>query len=75
MEQHLDNITIELLAKVKKQNHLQRYGILGIIHWWRVYENNLLLTRQNGVNKKVVQFFFNLMIVPKEMKTGRKIMV
>ncbi len=50
-------ITIELLAKIKKQYRLQWLGTHGILHWWRVYENGIMLSKQKGVNKKVVQLF------------------
>jgi len=50
-------ITIELLAKIKRQYRLQWHGTHGILHWWRVYENGIMLSQQEGVNKKVVQLF------------------
>ena len=50
-------ITIELLAKIKHQYHLQWHGTHGVIHWSRVYENGMKLSEHEGVNVKVVQYF------------------
>ncbi len=50
-------ITIELIAKIKKQYRLNFHGIHGINHWHRVYQNGMKLAEQEGVNHKVVQLF------------------
>lgn len=54
---HLSIITIELLAKIKKQYRLHWHGTHGVIHWSRVYENGMKLAEQDGVCAKVVQYF------------------
>ena len=50
-------ITLELLSKIKEQYHLDWYGIHGVIHWSRVYENGMKLAVQSGINKNIVQLF------------------
>ena len=50
-------IAIELIAQIKKYYPLHWYGVHGVIHWNRVYQNGIKLAEQNGVNTKVVQLF------------------
>jgi uncharacterized protein len=53
----LSIVTIELLAEIKSRYTLNWYGTHGIIHWSRVYENGIKLSKQEGVNSRVVQLF------------------
>ena len=50
-------ISMELIAKIRKNYHLHWMGTHGIVHWYRVYENGLRLAEQTGVNSRVVQLF------------------
>ncbi len=50
-------ITNELLLEIKNHYPLDWYGIHGVWHWNRVYENGMRLVEQDGVNPKVVQLF------------------
>lgn len=50
-------ITMNLLSKIREQYSLNWLGIHGFIHWHRVWENGVLLAKQEGVNAKVVQLF------------------
>jgi len=50
-------ITLDLLFEIKAHYHLDLYGIHGVIHWSRVYENGMKLAEQPGVNKNIVQLF------------------
>ena len=50
-------ISIELLAAIKVQFHIDWEGIHGISHWARVYSNGMRLSEQTGANTKVVQLF------------------
>lgn len=50
-------ITIELLAEIKKHYRLKWHGKHGVIHWSRVYDNGVMLSKQEGVNSNVIQLF------------------
>ncbi len=50
-------ISIELIARIKRQYRLNWNGIHGIKHWHRVYQNGMKLAQQEGVNLKVVKLF------------------
>jgi uncharacterized protein len=50
-------ISIELLAKIKSQYRLEWFGIHGVKHWSRTYNNGMKLAGQTGVNRRVVQLF------------------
>jgi len=50
-------ITLELIARIKAQYRLDWYGVHGIRHWHRVYQNGMKLAEQEGVNVKVVMLF------------------
>lgn len=50
-------ISINLLAKIKTQYRLKWYGTHGVIHWNRVFDNGIKLSKQEGVNTRVIQLF------------------
>jgi len=50
-------ITLELLSKIKQQYRLKWHGTHGAIHWSRVFEIGVRLSRQEDVNPRVVQLF------------------
>ena len=50
-------VTIEILAEIKKRYELRWMGTHGVLHWSRVYQNGIKLSKQEGVNHKVVQLF------------------
>ena len=47
----------ELIRTIREQYALDWRGIHGISHWCRVYENGMLLAKQEGVARGVVQLF------------------
>jgi len=51
-------ISIELLSKIKAQYRLEWFGIHGVKHWARVYENGMKLAdEQDGVNSRILPLF------------------
>ncbi len=53
----MSNISIELLATIKKYYKLRWMGTHGVIHWSHVYDNGVMLSEQAGVNPKILQLF------------------
>ena len=50
-------ITAELLTDIKRQFRVNWFGIHGISHWARVFDNGMKLASLNDANKTVVQLF------------------
>lgn len=50
-------ITQELLQFLRGHYQLDWYGIHGVRHWARVRANGLLLSRETGANRAVVELF------------------
>jgi uncharacterized protein len=53
----IDSIKPALLEKILEDYTLPRFGIHGIRHWARVYENGMKLGKQNEANLTVVGLF------------------
>ncbi len=53
----IDSISPALLTKILETYTLPLFGIHGIQHWARVYENGMKLGKRNAANLKVVGLF------------------
>lgn len=50
-------VTLKLLKEIQKYYPLDWYGTHGVVHWSHVYENGMKLSKQKGVNRKILQLF------------------
>lgn len=50
-------ITPPLLDAIRAEYQMDWNGIHGYAHWCRVRENGLVIARENGANRKVVELF------------------
>ena len=50
-------ITLELLSKIKYHYKINWFGIHGVIHMSRVFDNGQKLAEQDGVNRNVIDLF------------------
>lgn len=50
-------VSLELLQELRKHYQQDWYGLHGVCHWARVFENGMRLSVQDGVNQKIVQLF------------------
>ena len=60
----------ELLQLIRTTFQLNWKGVHGLSHWARVRVNGLLIARQNGANRRVVELFAFLHDVKREAEFG-----